>query len=783
MLLESLLQDVQFALRTMRRSPAFTATAILTLGVGLGLNTMLFTLFDAYVLRPVAVSQPYSLYQLSMNLRTASSFHFDWDQFRQLRAQAPAFSDSLAAASFGTRSGTRGHSGLLVSDNYFSLLGVKMAAGRPILPDDRSVAVLSYRLWQSMFHGSDSTLGRTLLVNGNPLEIIGICSADFDGMPPGDTPPDFYVPAAMQTAVAPTADRWDIVARLRPGVSQAQAQASTSVIVRNLTAQLPDSERALSAGLTSRATAVALDARTLAVFSPLLVVFGLVLVICCANVANMMLARALARQREIGLRLSLGAARGRIIRQLLTESLLLASLAGLLGLAISNLGLAGIQRVLISTMPKSYAGLIVLAPLATDRRVLLFLFLASAAATVISGLAPALQVTGMRLMGAMGGEFSRFRSARLRGALVVSQVAVCLLLLVLTGVLLRNSAALQRIAVGYETHGVVSPLIFSQTAAADSAKLARNLEGQPWVAALAVAMRAPMSGRVRTVPVIPSNHAQAERAGYNMVSGAYFELLHIPILRGRSFAANDDSVAIVSQATARRFWPGQEPIGKTLDVPQLHSRAVVIGVAKDVASGMLFDGADRTMVYFPVAIGSDQARVLLVRGKADSATTRELVEQSLSAVLPDRGSLAVALEDSFVLQVYPFRAAMAISLVLGAVALLLTVSGMYGVMSYIVGQRVREIGIRMALGASPRGVIGLVLRQSGRLAALGLTFGLALSLALAKLLSAAFFMLRPFDLAAYAGGLAVVALAMLAASWIPSRRASLIHPVDALRAD
>ncbi len=474
---ETLAQDIHYAMRTLRRSPVFAVTAVLTLGAGLGLNTMLFTLFDAYVLRPVAVNQPYSLYQLSFVTRGNRYANFDWDRYRQVRAQAPVFADALAASSFGTRVGTRSLEGVLVSGNYFPMLGVKMALGRPILPDDRSVAVLSYRLWQSMFDGDPAAVGRKLLVNGNPLEIAGVCQSEFDGMPPGDTPPDFYVPVSMQNAVAPGADRYAIVGRLRPGIAPAQARASLSVLARNLTAQLPETDRAIGADLTSRATPVVLDAKTLAVFSPLLVVFGLVLAICCANVTSMMLARALARQREIGVRLSLGAARGRLIRQLLSENLLLAALAGLTGFAVSTLGLGAVQRLLVSTMPRSYAGLVVLAPLTADRRVLFFLLLSAAVVTVVSGLAPALQATSISLVGALRGEFSaRFRSTRLRGALVVSQVAVCLLLLVLTGILLRNSAALRRLEVGYDTRGVVSPLIFSSTAGADAAKLARHLD-------------------------------------------------------------------------------------------------------------------------------------------------------------------------------------------------------------------------------------------------------------------------------------------------------------------
>ncbi|SPE28399.1 conserved membrane hypothetical protein [Candidatus Sulfopaludibacter sp. SbA3] len=802
MFLETLGQDSRFALRALRRTPAFAATAVLTLGVGLGLNTMIFTLFNAYVLRPLAVNHPSSLYQVAFTTRGQEEpTTFPWERYQQIATQSPVFSETLGAGSFGTRVDGRSLESVLVTGNYFTMLGVKMAAGRPILPGDAAapgsgpVAVLGYRLWQSMFAGDAAIIGRKVTVNGHSLEVIGVCAPDFDGMPPTDTPPDFYVPVTMQSAVTAGADLFGpekpallaIVGRLRPGIAPERARAALTVQGRALTRDQPERERTLQAILISRATAVPLDAKILAVFSPLVVVFGLVLVICCANVTNMMLARALARQREIGVRLSLGAARGRLIRQLLSENLLLTGLAGLTGLLVSSLGLGAAQRLLVATLPRSYAGLVSLTPLTVDRRVLLFLLLAAAVTTVVSGLAPALQGTSISLVGALCGEFSaRFRSSRLRHALVVSQIAVCLLFLVLAGILLRNSANLQQTEVGYDTRGIVSPFIFGRAQDGGAVKLARQLAAQPWVDAVGAAMRAPLSGKVRSLLLTPAGHPSAMYSGYNRVSPEYFDMLHIPILRGRNFTAEESrgeaSVAIVSAATARLFWPGQEAVGKTIDAPGT-GRTVVIGIAKDVVSGMLFQGADASMVYLPISFASPHASTLLVHSRTDSATARELMENLLSTVLPDRGSLAVALEDSFVLQVYPFRAAMAIAFLLGVVALLLTVSGMYGVMSYLVSQRAREIGIRMALGATPGSVIGLVLSQSGRLALVGIAFGLAASFALAKLLGAVFFMVRTGDLAAYGTGLAAVVLATLAAAWFPSRRAARIDPMNTLRSE
>jgi predicted permease len=813
MFLETLAQDARFALRILSRTPAFATTVVLTLGVGLGLNTMLFTLFNAYVLRPAAVHDPYSLYQLAYSTqRVRTRPTFSWDQYQAIRSHSPALTDAIASEEFFARVDNRSLDGLLVSGNYFTMLGVATSIGRPILPDDAAtegtgrVMVLSHQMWKSEFGADPAIVGRKILVNAQPLVVIGVCGADFAGLSMSDTPEDFYVPITMAGLLVPRSDPLapdrpavlQLVGRLLPGVSPDRAQAALTAAMRQLTEELPETERAIQAVMGSKATAVPLDPRVIAVFSPLIMAFGLVLVICCANVTNMMLARAIGRQREIGVRLSLGASRSRLVRQLVSENVLLALFAGAVGLAVSYLATRGAQQLLVSTLPASYAKLFRLVPLTVDRRVVLFIVIAAGLATIVSGLAPALQATRVTLVGALRGEFSaKVRSSRLRYALVVSQITVCLLLLVLTGVLVRSSSTYQTTEVGYNLRGLVSPLLLNRPDPSGSLKLFQHLAVQPWVGGLAATIRPPLSGLSRSFAVVPAGGSQSEQASYNLVSPEYFGLLGIPILRGRNFAgaeANTEAaVAVISEATARRFWPHEDALGKTIQIGVSKNKipgeqpkmgpVVVIGIAKDVVSGMLFNGLDSTMVYLPTSVTAARAPLLLVRGKSDTAAARDALEAAITAVIPDRGVLTVSMEDSFAVQVYPFRAGSLVAFALGAMALGLAVAGMYGVMSYLVGQRTKELGIRMALGATPGSVVRLILRHSGRLAATGLLLGVLFSLGASKLLGHVFFMIHAFDPVAYVGGLAAVAAAAMAAAFIPSRRASRIDPVETLRAE
>ncbi len=788
----------------------FAATAVLTLGVGLGLNATLFTLFNAYVLRPVAVRDPHSLYELGWNTKRAHRMNFTWDQYQTIRNEAPLFSDAAASVPMLSRLEQRNLFGMLVSGNYFTMLGAGTMLGRPILPDDASspggspVVVLSYQVWNAEFGQDRNILGRKITINGHKFEVVGVCKPDYTGIDP--VPIDFFAPITMQSAFSPGRDLFGpdnpalihIAGRLRPGISVDQAQAALTVFVKHATEKLPEAEQAIHAALTSKATAFPLNASVMAALLPLIAAFALVLLTCCANVSNMMLARAVARQREIGVRLSLGAGRLRLVRQLLSESLLLALLAGAVGFSVSYATLAAGQKLLFATFPATFAKLIRFVPLAPDYRVFLFIALAAAFATILSGLAPALQATGTSLVNALRGEFSaHFRSSRLRNSLVISQITVCLILLVLTGTLLRTSSGYQQTDVGFSVRGVVFPVIFGRAEHSVTAKLARDLAIQPWAEFVAAAWRVPLGDSMVTIPVAAERGKPVAPAGYNLVSPEYFGVLDIPIRRGRNFsndeANSEAAVVIVSESTAHGIWRNEDALGKTIYIETdparpsserlLFDHAIVIGIAKDVISGQLYDGPDPTMLYFPASANARRSMMLLVRGKGDTGATLRQFDASLAELIPNQATVASSLDDSLVLQVYPFRAASWIGSLLGAVALALTLSGMYGVMSYLVSQRTKEIGIRMALGATPGNVVRLILGNSLRLAAVGLGLGLLVSLGTSRLLHHWLSMLKAYDLLAYATGLTIVLAATVAAAFVPSTRAAHINPVDTLRAE
>jgi len=547
--------------------------------------------------------------------------------------------------------------------------------------------------------------------------------------------------------------------------------------------------------LYSRATPVSLDPEIIALFIPLLVVFGMVLLICCANVSNMMLARALGRQREIGVRLALGAARSRLVRQLLSENLLLSFLAGAVGFFVSIGTIRGAQRLLVTTIPPSL-NLVHIPPLDPDYRMFLFVLCTAGLTTIVCGLAPALQATRASLTEALRGEFGiRISASRLRSVLVVSQISICLILLVLTGILLRGSSTYQRMDPGYNPHGVVYTLFIGRTDPAASPKVAQELATAPWVNTMAAALRPPLR-QVVQVPMRTTQGTESIRAAYNIVSPEYFRVLDIPIRRGRNFRSTEGDaeapVAIISQATAQKFWPNHDALGKTIlldrktfpanDAPQA-SQAVVIGITKDVASGSMVAGIDPTMVYFPASIQAKRAMMFLIRGKGSLSETTHQLEKALAATVPDRPVIATSLDDMLMTQLYPFRAAAWCAAMLGALAMLLTLSGMYGVLSYLVGQRTKEIGIRIALGATPGIVVRLVLSQSLKFAAWGVALGLVLALSGSLVLRHFLTMIDAYDAISYALGVAAVATAALVAAFLPSNRAARINPVQTLRAD
>jgi predicted permease len=577
-------------------------------------------------------------------------------------------------------------------------------------------------------------------------------------------------------------------------LSVRQATAALTTWARQMTADRPEAEQAIGANLRSQATALPFDTEAVLFFSPILAAFGLVLLIACANVASMMLARAMARQREIGIRLSLGAARSRLIRQLLTESVLLALPAAAAGFALSQATIQYGQRLMFATMPAELVEFITVIALPPDVRVFGFMLAAALGSAVLFGLAPAIQAMRPNVMQAARGDFSSdFRPARLRNALVAGQITMCALLLICAGVLLRGARRLANFEVGLKTAGMVEMEIQDKF----RARILARLAAEPVVQTVVAAQSPPLDGALPTVPVVAGDSASAVGAWYNFVSPEYFPALEIPILRGRNFtrdeAAAGAPVAVISLATAHLFWPSREAVGQSIHMvrdPQDHTQSRVqrhesvrvIGIARDIVSCCAILGVDKTCIYLPTT-PAENGDALLVRVHGDAEVARRKLDAEIAQINPGAIDQIHRMDQMRAAGVYPFQAASWICACVGALALLLTLSGIYGVLSYLVTQRTKEIGIRVALGASTGSVTFLVLRQSMRLAGFGIAIGSVMALGVSRLFAAHLVGINMFDGLAYGGGVLLVIAASAAAAYFPSRRAARIDPTTTLRYD
>jgi len=805
--LERLDQDTRYALRSWRRAPTFATTVVLTVALALGLNTTAFTIFDAYVLRPIVVRDPSSLVQMSWVDRSGDWHVFTWNDYQALRANREALAETFAFRFIFTRIDVIPAFGQLVSGNYFSMLGVGAALGRTLIASDAAAAgtepvvVLSHNAWRSRFGGDSSIIGKMIRVRGHALQVIGVAAQGFGGL--GDVPLDFWAPLTMNDVVFEDAglfgahgpEALSLVARLRPGVATAQGEAWLTNWIR---AHRPDArQRDTPAGtqLLSRATSISLSPEFALFFTPIAAAFVLVLLIACADVANMMLARGMARQRELGIRLSLGAARSRLIAQLLTESVLLALPAALVGFGISRLTLDGGVRLMFRTMAPEVVPYMRVVPLSPDGRVFLFMLVAAVASAVLFGLAPALQATRPKIVPATRGHFDTdFRPSRLRNALVVGQVTVCVLLLICAGILLRGVGRMQSLDIGLRTGGVVR--LDLEEHPATRARVLDILRTRLDVGRIAAASDPPFGRRFPTIPAAAAD-GRSRETFYDFVTASYFPLLQIPIVRGRNFTADEERsgapVVIVSEGTARAFWPDRDPIGQSLrlalDTTASRQRRFltrretrVVGVVPNVALGTLIDPFDSPVAYYPVADSTaGTAIIAAVTGRAE--VTMRRIDADLSRQVPASVEDIHTLDAYMAGGVYPFRAAYWIASALGAIALLLTLTGVYGVLSYVVAQRRKELGIRVALGASAGTVVALVLRQSIRLCAIGLGFGCLLALGVARIFAANIVRLETFEPMAFVGGALVVLICCIVASYVPARRAGTVDPIEALRGD
>jgi predicted permease len=811
--IDNTVKDVQYALRTFVKAPLASFTIVATVAVGLGLVAMVFTVFSALVFRVDNVPDITEMFEV---VRPGDNGgQLTRPVFDAMQAETSVFTDLYATAnSIDLRVDGRMMAVSLVTGNFFPIVRVNAVMGRALTPADdgrdggNPVIVLSHKGWDRHFKRDPGVIGRTVLIHDAPFEIIGVTPEGFRGLEV--SAPDFWAPLSQLLALQPqyrgreAEVDIDIVGRLKQGMSRESARAQLAAWDAN---RFPD----LAGRPETRIDLVAANGtvpqplEAVALFAPLFVSFGLILLIGCANVANLLLARGVARQREIGIRLSLGASRKRIIRQLMTESVLLALLAAAGGYLISRLALEAAVYWALQAMPLDLGDVNLSVP-AADWRVAVFLVAGAIVATGFFAVMPALQATGIDPVRTLRGELVKdARPGRARNALIGVQVFASALLLICAAIFLRSAIASADFNPGLRVSDTVLIELNNEP---KRAAMVQALSTDSTITAYA-AVRPALLAPLRLAAVDAG--AGKTSVTFKAVSSRYFEVLGIPIVRGRSFTdfeRDHDAVVVVSESTARALWPNGNGVGESfllepdvtlkdnsgfltinpdaqLDLALMQPRTVtVVGVAKDIPGFRITD-VKEAGVFLPTGLDVEKTSAIArVQGPVNLA--RERLLDRLTLVDPNMGAIitmqTVARLETFFLQI-----AFWVSLILGGLALLLTVSGLFSVLSYLVEQRTREIGVRMALGASSQKVTQLMLAQTSRPVMWGMIAGAAVAGALAAAVLATPVggyiseIVHITDPVAYVSSLLVIIAACLLAAWIPASRAAKVDPMRTLR--
>ncbi|HUQ82651.1 MAG TPA: ABC transporter permease [Gemmatimonadaceae bacterium] len=807
---EALLQDVRFAMRALSRRPSFLAVTSLTLALGIGANAAIFSVVDATLLKPLPYAEPDRLVSIwPAGAMMPGIFVYVRDGISSVSPVA-GYSGGTAVSMTGASEPAR----LVqseVTSRFFDVLGVRAAVGRTFLdgedqPGRDRIAILGNALWQQRFGGDASVIGRSVLIDGVSRTIVGV-------MPPGFRFPspniDFWVPVSLDPSPANIARYWgggqlNVVGRLRPGITRARAEQEAAALVDRSRASFP---WRMPDEWGKGVTVVPLEQKVVGTVGPLLLVLfgsvGVVLLIACVNVANLLLSRAAAREREIAIRASLGAGRGRIVRQLLTESIILALIGGAIGLAVAAGGVRGLLLMLPPGMPR-------VTEVGIDARVLAFTMVTALVTGIAFGLTPALRASRPTLQGALGATRNAGGSLarrRLSESLVVAQIALGVVLVAGAGLLIKSFWRLHQVELGFRPEEVVAVDIPIPSFTSDTAVRALSfyntiideVRGVPGVSSVAVASVLPFGGagsiqssfaaEIEAHPTPPGG--SAPMLVRTVVSPDYFRAMSIPLVRGRALTASDREgsppVALVDELTARRLWPNADAVGQRFRPVWMKPWVTVVGVVGTVKRDSL-SSAGEIAVYLPTThmagFWFPTQMSLVVRSTVPLSALGPRIQRAIARV--DR-TVPVAAPRRVETLVADSAARTRFTVVLlatfAAVALSLGAVGIYGVVAYAVARRTREIGVRMALGARATDVLGMVLREGGVLAGAGVALGIVGALVASRVLASFLFGVTPNDPAVFVSVPLLLGLVALGACVIPARRASRVDPVVALRSD
>jgi len=816
----TLLQDVKYAFRNLAASPGFVVAAVLSLALGIGANTAIFTLTNAVFLNPLPVQEAsrvvevYTLDHLTKTTNNLGRTGSSWLNFVDVREQNQVFSGiaayTFAGISITGRGEPKPENAQLVTANYFDVLGVKPFLGRAFLPEEERkptpVAILSYSLWQNQFGGDPKIIEQTVELNSTAFTVVGVAPVGFKGTLSVGSPDLLWIPISMHAqALSGLTESFfqnrrfrlmEIFGRLKPGVDDRQALANLQTIASQLEREYPRDNlgRTFDGASLSEAALGGIRDQAIRVTAALSVVVGLILLIACVNLANLLLARSAKRAREIGIRSALGAGRGRLIRQLLTESIVLALAGGVGGLLAGYLG----SRLLWSFRPAGLEANSIWVHM--DVRVFAFTAAAALVTGLLFGLVPAIQASTPDLnsilkSGGRGGTES-WGGYRLRGLLVVSEIALAMVALMGAGLFIRSMRRAEQVEPGFEAKNLfifrfdLASRHYTQERGQEFLRrVVEQARSTPGVIATAVASSSPVfQGFLGTT--FPEGHDDPSKTGgilvgYNPISPEYFDTVRIPLHQGRVINSLDRAgtrpVAVVSESMARMFWPGQNVIGRRFRSTTDSTYREVVGVVGDVAS-IGSGNPPLPTAYLPIAQSYQSTITLVARTVADPFLLMKPVMAKVQRLDPDLALVgALTMPEMISRGLWAPRAGAALFGVFGLLGLGLAALGIYGVMAYTVAQRTNEIGIRMALGAHPAHVMRLIVGQGARLALAGIAFGIVAGLVLSRLISGLLFGIGAQDPVTFCAVAAALGIVALFAAWLPALVAARIDPLLALR--